>query len=381
LTTFALPTPGRQYASGSYVGPVWTGSDGASTITPDPNHFCASGTAIQVPNDAGGQPDYTNAWGVLLGWNLNQAEPGGTPSPADLSGMAAINVAIVGAMGLNLRITLAVNDPNTGASTSYCAPLPSDGGIIALSSLTKDCWAGGGAAFDPATMLPVNLSIQVVTDPYQAYPFDFCATALSIDPTETRARPVCAKLPAGTALPTMGTACAAAGESWCDADGNRCVCEDGIWFCNTTCSSDYPTPPTPNTACASGAACSYPSGVGCMCVNERWRCLGGDSCPPAASMPMTGQACDSSTGLACDYPNSNPAFHMGCICGVVGELDGGSSTWTCIQWAACPATQPAYPASTCAGVALCSYGSTLCTCSQSGSPWVCDWPSTVLTLF
>jgi hypothetical protein len=177
-------------------------------------------------------------------------------------------------------------------------------------------------------------------------------------------------------LPTMGSCCGnstacpgtpATGTSQCDAAGNRCVCERGIWYCNNACPGSIPTP---DSACARGAACVYGS-AGCGCVNLKWMCVGVSGCPDAASMPMTGQACNTLTGVACDYPNTNPAFHMACVCSVNADA-GSGSTWTCVQSAACPASQPPYDLNAgCPGTAICTYGSTHCACMQTGTPWVC----------
>jgi hypothetical protein len=146
------------------------------------NYLCATGTAAQVLYGDAGQPDWGAEWGVVLGWNLNQPSwlDGGTASPADLTGMTSITVGLIGATGLNLRVQLDVRDMDSGMSVPYCAILPSTGGTIPLSSLMMQCWSGTGSAFNPATMQPVDLAIQVVTDTVQAYPFSFCVTALSI---------------------------------------------------------------------------------------------------------------------------------------------------------------------------------------------------------
>ena len=177
--------------------------------------------------------------------------------------------------------------------------------------------------------------------------------------------PVCSTV---ASLPTMGTACSTQGESQCDASGNQCVCARGIWNCTTSCASTYPTEPTPGSACIRGAACNYPSGVSCGCVNSSWMCFGGSACPAAANMPTTGGACHGLTGVVCDYPNSNPAYHFACAC-MSGIPDGGS-TWTCFQGSQCPASQPAYSlGNSCVGFfTFCTYGSTLCSCVN---PWVC----------
>jgi hypothetical protein len=176
----ALPTPDGWYQTGSYIGPVWTAHDDkGSTITLDPGLLCANGTAIQVPYDSGaGQYDYGGAWGAMVGWDLNHPV-GGAKAGADLSAMSAINVGIVGATGINFLLVLWVEDPTSGTTTEYCAPLLSGGGTTPLSSLTTQCWVAGGTPFDPATMQPSALSIQVRSDTNRPYPFNFCVTALS----------------------------------------------------------------------------------------------------------------------------------------------------------------------------------------------------------
>jgi hypothetical protein len=176
-----------------------------------------------------------------------------------------------------------------------------------------------------------------------------------------------------TTLPTQGMGCSTPDQSQCNAAGQRCICERGIWYCDNACPGSLPTP---NTACSKGAACVYSNGtVGCACVNSLWMCVGTSQCPAAANMPMTGLDCTGLTNIACDYPNSNPALHMACICGANADA-GTGSTWTCFQSAACPATQPAYNLNeTCTGPAICSYTSApshcACTSQGAGGHWVC----------
>jgi hypothetical protein len=177
-----------------------------------------------------------------------------------------------------------------------------------------------------------------------------------------------------TTLPTQASLCTGTGGSYdgdsvCDANGNRCVCARNIWYCNNTCATAYPNPPTTNGDCTKGTACNYPAtGAGCACVNSKWMCIGGTGCP--ASLPMTGQTCNDSTGAACDYPNSTASLHMVCAC--TPNADAGSgSTWTCYQSALCPDTQPPFPTGNCSGAAVCTYGTTHCACMQAGSTWVC----------
>jgi hypothetical protein len=170
-------------------------------------------------------------------------------------------------------------------------------------------------------------------------------------------------------LPSMGTACTNAGETLCDASGNRCLCEHGIWFCNTACAAAHPNPPAPNSDCQTGAVCDYPAaGVSCACTDQKWNCFGGSVCP--TDMPITGDACGTVVAEVCDYPNSVPFLHYICACPLPGDA-GLDATWTCYQSAPCPAAQPPYDlTTTCQGPALCAYGSTQCACVQ-GSPWFC----------
>jgi hypothetical protein len=178
--------------------------------------------------------------------------------------------------------------------------------------------------------------------------------------------PVCSTV---ASLPTLGTACSRTGESQCDASGNQCVCWRGIWNCTTSCATSYPVEPVPGSPCVRGAACNYPSGMSCACLTSSlWLCWGSSACP--ADKPQTGEACQS-FGVACDYPNQNPALHFACVC-TAGLLDGSTSTWTCASSAVCPSMQPAYdPTNTCPGLAFCGYGSTRCGCAQAGSTWIC----------
>jgi hypothetical protein len=195
----ALPTPDGWYQTGSYTGPVWTAHDEkGSSITLDSGVLCANGTATQVPYDsATGQYDYSGAWGAMVGWNLNYPL-GGTRTGADLSAKSAIKVGLVGGSGLNFLLSLVLQDANGVNTATYCAPLPSEGGTIPLSSLTQDCWAPGGTPFDPVTMQPSVLSIEVRTDPNRAHPFNFCVTALM--PVSMSLACTFDGLPAGQAL-------------------------------------------------------------------------------------------------------------------------------------------------------------------------------------
>ncbi len=180
-------------------------------------------------------------------------------------------------------------------------------------------------------------------------------------------------------LPTQGACCGqpacasepGTGTSLCLANGDRCVCQRGVWFCNNPCPD---TEPTPNTSCNQGAACNYSNGtVGCACINGLWFCLGSSGCPDSANQPVTGDVCNGLTNVFCDYPDpANPLDpHLACVCNPTGDPSSGSQ-WTCIQSGRCQTTQPAY-GTTCNGTADCTYSTPPyhCVCLQAGTPWVC----------
>ena len=164
-----------------------------------------------------------------------------------------------------------------------------------------------------------------------------------------------------TTLPAKGTMCSTAGQSLCHADGSRCVCERGMWYCNTGCDT---TRPTPGSACDLGTVCAYPSDVACTCNPAGWYCMHLSGCP--ADYPATGDGCNGSEDTYCDYPQAIPPYDLECFC--TEGSDG--SAWTCVLLS-CPAEQPSYDLNVlCHGVGICRYGSTLCECLND-SPWIC----------
>jgi hypothetical protein len=176
----------------------------------------------------------------------------------------------------------------------------------------------------------------------------------------TTSVPVCEPV---TALPAKGTNCATTGQSLCQADGGRCVCERGIWYCNTGCDT---TLPTPGSAGDLGTLCAYPSDVWCSCTSVGWYCMHLSGCP--ADYPLTGDACTGAEDMFCHYPHPIPAYDydLACAC---SEGTGGSS-WTCWQLS-CPEEQPSYDLTVrCPVYGICKYGSTFCECLEGG-PWIC----------
>jgi hypothetical protein len=177
-----IATPGSYYATSTAHGNVWTAqdTDGSTIRIPNPDMLCATGTAIKIPVSDAGVADYGGAWGVDLGWNLNQDRladgASSAQTPANLSGLTKMTIGLSRATGLNLRVQFQVQDADSGGSSYYCANVPATGGTIPLTGMTLNCWTSGGAAFDPSIMQPLTVALQVVTDTTQAYPFDFCVT-------------------------------------------------------------------------------------------------------------------------------------------------------------------------------------------------------------
>ena len=185
----APSSDGYHYTQGTSSGSLWTSSDGTSTINPpcDTSGVCfgntitVSGTVREVPF-AGCGYEWGTVWGVNVGWNLNQVGSSAA-LPANVTGAQSITIGLSGAIGPSLRVEVAIANPDGGANTQFCAPLVLNNGLatVPLTSLTTDCWQLGGTRFDPATMKPVTLFIQVVATTRQDIPFNFCVTQLKIE--------------------------------------------------------------------------------------------------------------------------------------------------------------------------------------------------------
>ena len=184
-----IPTPNGYLTQGTLKGTVATNADTyGSTITLRTDTFCASGTVVQVPLVDGGY-DW-GAWGAAFGWGLNQellADGGGGPaSGADLSAFSKVVVGLSGTTGAGLRLTLLTLDSDGGLlGPQYCKSLPVTGtgdAGFALSDLTESCWNPGGAAFDPATVQPAGVAVNVLSSTSGVESFDLCITRLEFLP-------------------------------------------------------------------------------------------------------------------------------------------------------------------------------------------------------
>lgn len=186
----------------NFEGVVWLAWDGKDLANPVATYtysdialtegeLCVQGTAQKVPNKEGTTtPDYSAVWGAEVGWSINQPKDadGGTgdPQPADVSDFASITLDFDGTgTTLPMRIQVEVPDPDGGTSKTYCAPigLGSLPVTIPLTSLKTNCWSGGSPQdpFDPLTMKPSNVQIQVWTNTTKANPFNFCVTDLKFN--------------------------------------------------------------------------------------------------------------------------------------------------------------------------------------------------------
>ncbi len=197
---------GNYLEMGDFKGVVWITDDSKgenatrtditySNIEIATGEMCVTGTARKVPlkeNPASTSDyDYAGVWGAEFGWNLNQVNDadGGTsdPMPADVSNIESVTVNFEGVTdpAVPLRVQVLVPGTDGAADQTFCttvkvAELPQ---TIPLTSLVVECWAGGkkAPAFDPATMQPSNLQIQVYTDTKADHPFNFCMTELTFN--------------------------------------------------------------------------------------------------------------------------------------------------------------------------------------------------------
>jgi hypothetical protein len=192
-STGGLTLTDSYYSQGDYHGYCYTVTDGkGSRINPpcatDGNSGPCFTNALCVAGfgDAAGS-DYSH-WGASIGCNLGQ--PTGTNTantPVDVSGKTTVNVSMsttsttVPSSGLRIQINVPglVNDGGTTYTGYFCGDFPSSGSIP-LTSLRQQCWQAGGQAFDPATMKPDAITVQVSTVQGGTTPFDFCVATLSI---------------------------------------------------------------------------------------------------------------------------------------------------------------------------------------------------------
>ncbi len=183
------------YESSSFSGYLWTAHDkpteapesDGSQITPacgdSPECFkdkaCVSGYTAAIPKLASGEYDYSGVWGAQVGWNLYADDT--ATQPQDVSGKESVTVGLTGKFPSSLRVQMDV-PKDDGTNTTYCATLtlPGGEGTVKLASLKTECWGTTGTAFDPATMKPKNISVQVTASKTKA-DFDFCVTKLTLD--------------------------------------------------------------------------------------------------------------------------------------------------------------------------------------------------------
>jgi hypothetical protein len=135
-----------------------------------------SGIVPKVPFVGCGY-EYSIVWGAQLGWDLN------TSLPADLDGKQSVTIGLSGATGLSLSVNLNLPNTDGGLDLPFCAPLNLNNGVgtILFTSFTTDCWQPGGKRFDPVSMKPQSLSIEVKASTGQDTPFNFCLTQLKIE--------------------------------------------------------------------------------------------------------------------------------------------------------------------------------------------------------
>jgi hypothetical protein len=176
-------------------GAVATVADSVSSVTGTAggNQWCVAGSV--GPCQINPTSEGCDSWPWAgIGWALNEdplPDGGiGALNGADLTQYTKIAIGLSGADGLTLMLQFSTGESTapiaSPSDTYHCGPLPATGtagdGML-LSSLTESCWdGGGGAPFDPATMQPKILSVNVLNKTSQSQSFDFCITRLELLP-------------------------------------------------------------------------------------------------------------------------------------------------------------------------------------------------------
>jgi hypothetical protein len=170
-----IVTVGGYLKVGDLGGYFFTAADAkGSTISPKDfavnGKLCVSGSAAVVVAEA-----YDTTWGAILGWNVKQAamEPN-PPESVALSANGTFSITLTGTVPDGTRFKTAVGGKD------YCTTLSSGANTVKMSSLTKECWTSGGAAYAGEPVKDVG--IQISTNGTSAKPFDFCLTAFEYKP-------------------------------------------------------------------------------------------------------------------------------------------------------------------------------------------------------
>lgn len=189
-STGGVMTTGGYYMSGGYKGYAYTAADstaggtGTSTIAPAEftmvtPELCVAGTAAAVP-DAN---SYSTYWGVLVGWNLDQAMGTATnPNPATNTVMlptsGTFTVELSGAKVptvVRLKVSVGTDD--------YCTELaPAGANAVKVTDLKKSCWDTKAVAMPYAGQPVKDIAVQVPTTLGTAIPYDFCIKTLTFTP-------------------------------------------------------------------------------------------------------------------------------------------------------------------------------------------------------
>jgi hypothetical protein len=165
------------------VGVYYTAADEAgSTITPNCSdvviedcltgpELCVAGVGAEVLDG-----EYGVYWGTVFGLALCDPETGACPSPPDFDpvvddwqpdsyGFTEISFHVTGDAP-NLRLNIQTVD-----GAQYCGTVEYLESI-SLTSLTEECWFGGGTPY--AGQPIAHIQWQIPTQEFQTTSFDFC---------------------------------------------------------------------------------------------------------------------------------------------------------------------------------------------------------------
>jgi hypothetical protein len=147
------------YSDGYTVFNPICGAPGQPCYTTQSGALCTSGTVAAV---VGGQ--WGTYWGGGVGFAINQATASSPTLPTFLGG-SGIAFDASGTITGNPDVRIQVEVMDGGIQRSFCSVLgPLASSSVSWTSLTENCWTGGGVTFDPATMQVSNINLQFVTD-------------------------------------------------------------------------------------------------------------------------------------------------------------------------------------------------------------------------
>jgi len=172
-------------------GPFVTSSDrdqaGPSTISPadfgmSGSEICVQGTAGPVGVDENGSPDYAGDWGVLVGFNLAVAAPGGAAMPwSRVTGEGTVVGFSFALSGQSIPSETMYFYAAGEDGRQYCIPLAGTSSAaqsVLFSQLVTECFSPGSGQALPLDLALTGLQWTIAATPSSAVPYSFCISDL-----------------------------------------------------------------------------------------------------------------------------------------------------------------------------------------------------------